>query len=352
MKLCITGTRGHNGYVFKDLAELANLELAGISAGCPEDSLDGLRRQCARAGLSPAEYGDYRAMLDQVQPDIVSVAGPNELHAEMSAEAMKRGAAVFCEKPVATELDGLERLEQEHKRSGVHFAAMMGLRYHPAFLSAWRCVNSGEIGEVRLVSARKSYKLGKRPAWYGNRETYGGTIPWVGSHAIDWIYWFGGSFRSVYARHSRRGNRGNGDLEMSAVCAFELESEAFGAAEIDYFRPDGATGHGDDRVRVVGTDGVVEVMKGKAYLAGAKSGEEKEIPPAKGPGIFQDFVENVGGGGGLIGPADTFAVTRACLLARQSADEKREIHFGQSDTYNRKGQSGSALKGPWSGSGP
>jgi predicted dehydrogenase len=53
-------------------------------------------------------------------------------------------------------------------------------------------IKQGSIGKVRLMNSQKSYKLGSRSEFYKHRQTYGGTIPWVGSHAIDWMYWLSG----------------------------------------------------------------------------------------------------------------------------------------------------------------
>jgi len=251
------------------------------------------------------------------------------MHADMCLEAFRRGMAVFCEKPVALTPADLARLRSAHADSGVHFAAMMGLRYDPAFFTAWRAVRDGAIGAVRLIDARKSYRLGQRPAFYHRRETYGGTIPWVGSHAIDWIHWFSGApFRTVYGAHSTRHNRDHDQLELTALCQFTLGDEIFASASIDYLRPPRAPTHGDDRVRVAGTEGVIEVRGGAVYLINDHADGE-QTPACECPRqIFCDFVDQVRGRSeALLDAADTFAVTEACLLARQSADEGRQKSF-------------------------
>jgi predicted dehydrogenase len=206
---------------------------------------------------------------------------------------------------------------------------MLGLRYAPEFYSAWRAVQDGAVGSVRLVNTRKSYKLGQRPSYYTQRETYGGTIPWVGIHAIDWIQWFSGeSFRAVRAQHSAQHNHGFGDLEVSALCQFTMSNEVLASASIDYLRPDSALTHGDDWVRVVGTDGVIEVRQGRVHLINGETAGEEELPVACDRQIFQDFVNDIDGNGpSLLSPQEIFATTKACLLARRSADEDCVILF-------------------------
>jgi predicted dehydrogenase len=308
MKLCMIGTRGHNGYVHAGMEQLTDVQVVATSDGLSDDWL---------------------AMLDSERPDLLSVAGPFEKHADICIEAFRRGIHVFCEKPVAMTFDELARVRAAHETSGVHFASMMGLRYAPAFYTAWRAVRDGAIGTVRLISAQKSYRLGERADFFRSRSTYPGTIPWVGSHAIDLIRWFSGeAFESVIAAHSTRDNRGHGDLEVSALCQFTMTNEVLASASIDYLRPANAPSHGDDRIRVAGTRGVVEVRNGEALLINDETDGEQTLAAACDRQIFCDFVQRAAGGPeALIGPDDAFAVTEACLLARQSADDGGTIDF-------------------------
>ncbi len=341
MKLCMIGNRGgHDKHVWDALPHLPHVRVVGIASGAPEDDVTPWLRRCDTLGFTPEVFTDYLQMLDQVRPDIVTICGPFEQHAEMSSEALRRGIHVFCEKPVALTLEQLAMVRAAYIEAraqfqgwypgGLHLAAIMNLRYDPAFYTAWRAVRDGAIGTVRLINTQKSYRLGRRDAYYRDRATYGGTIPWVGVHAFDWIYWYSAqAFTSVYATHSTQYNHDNGDLEMSALCHLTLTNEVFASTSIDYLRPATAPTHGDDRVRVMGTDGAIEVRGGTAYLINPDTEGEAELPVACDRQIFKDFVEHIEGKTTAILTADdVFAVTEACLLARQSADEGRVITFG------------------------
>lgn len=327
MKLCLIGSRGHVGYALADLPGLGHVRVEGICAGTADDGVEKLADWCAANGHTPGVHDDYREMLDSVCPDMVVVDGPFERHAEMCVECFVRGIHVFCEKPVAIELDDLARVQRAYAASSVQFAGMMGLRYEPAFYSAWLAVRDGRIGEVRMVNTRKSYRLGTRPEFYHHRSSYGGTIPWVGSHAIDWILWFAGkSCLSVNSVHSCNANRGHGDMEMTAMCQMVLDGDVFGSVSMDFLRPSNAPTHGDDRVRVAGSNGVIEVRDGRVFLIEEGAGGEVEIPAVCDRRVFADFVGQVEGkGAGLISAEETIELTRICLLARQSADEGRVV---------------------------
>ena len=332
MKLCMIGNRGgHDKHVWDALPHLPHVKVVGIASGAPEDDVTPWQRRCDAMGFTPEVFTDYRQMLDRLQPDIVAVCGPFELHAEMSAEALRRGSHVFCEKPVALTLEQLTMVKTAYAASsGLHLATIMNLRYDPAFYTAWQSVRDGAIGAVRLINTQKSYRLGCRDAYYRDRATYGGTIPWIGVHAFDWIYWYSGAaFTSVYANHSTQHNQSHGDLEVSALCHFTLTGEIFASASLDYLRPPTAPTHGDDRVRVMGTDGAIEVRGGQAYLINAETEGEAVLPLACDRQIFTDFVEHIEGKTtAILTAGDVFAVTEASLLARQSADERRVITFG------------------------
>lgn len=329
MKLCMVGTRGHYGYVLTDLEDLPHIEVVGLSAGNSEDDITPLSTWCNDHDQKTEVYDDYKKMFDEVKPDIAVICSNFERHTEMCVEAFERNIHVFCEKPVAITLTELTQLRSAHNASDATIAPMMGLRYHPAFYTAWQLVKEGAIGDVCMINARKSYKLGERPDYYGVRDTYGGTIPWVGSHAIDWIYWFSGEqFKTVHSFHTDARNGNNGTMEMSAVSQFELSNNVLASASMDYLRPATAPTHGDDRIRIGGTDGVVEVRNEKVYLINGETEGEQAPAMACDRQMFVDFVNSIEGRGDrLVGPEDTFAVTEACLLARQSADEGRAIDF-------------------------
>lgn len=329
MRIGIIGSSGHVGYVFESLRNGADAVVAGLAPGSDGEDMASVEATARDAGSQPALFPDPETLLDRSRPEAVVVASHFYDHARIACTVLDRGLPCFLEKPFALTLDDLARLLAAQARSGALLMPMLGLRYAPAVFTAWKAVSAGAIGQVRLFTAQKSYKLGKRPGFYSRRSTYGGTIPWVGSHAVDWMLWFSGKQPlSVWASHSSRFNGGNGDMEMSALCHFALEDEVMAGINIDYLRPTGASSHDDDRIRVAGTRGVVEVRAGKAILTSDERGGETELRLENPGRIFDDFLAAVRGERRpLCDHEDGFRATRACLLARQSADERKVIGF-------------------------
>ena len=327
MNFCMIGSRGHFSYVFQSIGKVPGITLDGISSGC-EDDPGRLLLGANETGFDPAVYTDWKEMLNQISPDLVAVDGPFDKHAEMAAYALDRGIHVFCEKPIALTMSDLDRVMKAQKRSGARIVSMVGLRYQADFQYALHLVRIGAVGKVKLVRAQKSYRLGNRPAFYRHRESYGGTIPWVGSHAIDWILAFSGSpFHEVYATQTADDNFNHGELEVACQCLFTMKNGVQAMASIDYLRPPAAPSHGDDRVRIAGTDGILEVIDGKVLLIDKEGKRELPVPPAERE-LFSDFANSLTGKQDCLVPeSETFELARACLLARESADTGKIIRF-------------------------
>ena len=325
MKLCMIGAFGHSNYVFEGLKEHPDINLSAISAGDGSQP-ERLKNMVGQNNYDPQIYTDWREMLDREKPDVLSVDGPFHLHAEMSLEALKRGIAVFCEKPVAFTSEELSALESASAENGNKFCAMTGLRYLPNFYQAFRMFENGDIGEPVLIQTRKSYKMATRPDYYRQRSTYGGTIGWVGSHAVDWILWFSrSSFAQVSAFQSRRFNGGYGTLESAAQCLCTMKNGVLGEISMDFLRPEQAPTWGDDRVRIVGSQGVLEAAQGELTLTD-KNGENKIEVEQPDRTLFGDFIRSLKGTGStLASAADVFEMTRACIAMQQAADEERVV---------------------------
>lgn len=328
LNVAIIGSRGHFTYVFEDLENLRKLaNIRCISSGS-EDPCDRILTTAGDAGFQPAVYDDWKEMLDRERPDVVCVDGPFEKHAEMSAYALRKGIHVFCEKPIALTLEQLDLVKEALAVSPARIISMVGLRYDPAFLQAARMVHDGVVGKIKMITARKSYKIGTRPGFYSRRATYGGTIGWVGSHALDWILYFtGDTFESVAAFQTSTDNFDNGEMEIAASCQFRTKSGILAGATMDFLRPKAAPSWGDDRVRVAGTKAVLEVYDGKIRLI---TGDEfQEFAPEKADRtIFVDFLTELSGGrAALVNNEETLELTRSCILAQQAADTGKIVYF-------------------------
>lgn len=326
MKIVMIGASGHWSICVPE-SFCEDRAFAAIAPGSPGEPLEEMRRRLCEAGYAPVIYQDYREMLRKEKPDAAVVDNFYGQHAQVILDAFAAGCHVLSEKPAAVDLMQLERIEEAWRRAGTVFSSMFTYRYDGAFCLAKNLIGEGAIGRIQLLCAQKSYKLGNRPAFMMKRETYGGTIPWVGIHAIDWILWMsGGSFESVTALQSAAAAPNGACPETAAAAQFRMNGGMLASLTVDYLNPETALTHGDDRIRVAGTKGVLEVRGGRVILTNSAGITYPEH--LSGGDLFGDFLRQIKGEGRCrISAEDVFAATRAALLAQSAADSGKIVYF-------------------------
>ena len=319
MKIAIIGCSGHYGMCIPKEYDKER-EFVAIAPGSVGENMDGVEQRLRGLGYTPERYDDYREMLEKEKPEIAVVDNYYGEHAPVILACFRAGCHVFAEKPAAAGIEELDCLVDAWKKAGTHFMAMYNYRYMGSFHRAWQLIREGAIGEVRLLNAQKSYKFGTRPEFMTHRDTYGGTIPWVGIHAIDWILWMSGKqVESVTAMQSSVGCANGVCPEMTALAQFGLNDGVMASLSVDYFNPAKAIRHGDDRIRVVGTKGVLEVRDNVVHLINEDGVQQPENLPEED--IFADFLAGcLGKGAPLLSGEESFAAVRAAIMAQNAAD--------------------------------
>ena len=341
LKICFVGSYGHYHTVIEAMHKSPMLyEVLGVCPSSPEEDMEPLKKELSGLGYhfnhlakSPAskgrvggglnlltEYENYEKMIQLEKPDIVVVCGQFHLNSEISYYALQKDIHVFCEKPLSITWEGLNKIGESIKVSKAKISSMLTARYEPWFYAAFQAVRRGDVGTVRLLQVQKSYKLGVRPSFYNQRSLYGGTMLWVGIHAIDLIQWLSGEmYQSVSALHSAKDNFDHGELEMIATAQYAMSNDVIASVCCDYYRPNAASTHGDDRVRIVGTKGIIEVSNEKVFRLDEEG--SIELPQEEKLNIFEDFLQYVRGSvPARLTMAESLSSTKAALMALDSAD--------------------------------
>jgi len=242
-------------------------------------------------------------------------------------ECLARKLHVVAEKPLAIERADLEKIKQLTAKSGVRLSMLLPMRFDPVYLALKQIVDSGEIGEVALIDAQKSYKGGSRAPWYTKRSTYGGTIPWIGIHMVDLMRWTSGrEFTDAMSFQTHIAYPELGDMENVTATLFRMDNGGAATLRMDYLRPESCPTHGDDRLRLAGTKGIAEYMAATGVTvlsAGRKPRVVTQLPPRRW--LFAEFLESVyNGKPESLTLADIYRVNDIVLAAREAA-EKRQI---------------------------
>ena len=105
-------------------------------------------------GLKDAAVGtDLRAMLRQVEPDVVFDCTVPEAHVKVTLEALRHGRHVLGEKPMADTMANARRMVAAAKQAGRIYAVIQNRRYNPHIRAFRRLLDSGRIGDLTTLNA-------------------------------------------------------------------------------------------------------------------------------------------------------------------------------------------------------
>ena len=146
-----------------------------------------------RAGISAERWGferstgDWRALVADPEVELVAIATPNHLHADMALAALDAGKAVYCEKPMATGLADARRMAERARGR----PTLLGYNYlrGPAVGLMKTMIDAGELGEVVAFAGRFAEDYMADPStghsWRCVRALAGsGALGDLGSHLI------------------------------------------------------------------------------------------------------------------------------------------------------------------------
>ncbi len=147
----------------------------------------------ARAARLAARYGAVAVDdLGDVDVDLVVLAVPHALHADLALAALAAGRNVLVEKPMATTLADCERMIAAADRAGRLLYVGHQQRHFTTVRRAREVLAGGSLGRPLLYLERRSadYTPGTRPAWmYDPTLAGGGIAMMVGVHTVDRASW-------------------------------------------------------------------------------------------------------------------------------------------------------------------
>lgn len=127
-------------------------------------------------------YGDYRKLAADKDVDWVVVGSWNCYHHDHVLAAFKAGKHVFCEKPLATNLEDCVDMVKAWKKSGKRFSIGFTLRYSPHYRKIHELISRGKIG--RPISFEFNETLAFNHGGYimadWRRQT-----KWAGTHLLE-----------------------------------------------------------------------------------------------------------------------------------------------------------------------
>lgn len=181
-----------------------NLEFVAACDTVPEniDILFGKQEPVNKDSI--ARYTDYKQMITE-HPDIelISIATPSGIHAEIALYCIDHGINVIIEKPMAMNIADADEIIRRSEEKGVVVSACHQNRFNVAVQKMRKALEAGRFGTISHGSIHVRWNRNKayydQAPWRGTWQDDGGCLMNQCIHGIDLLRWMmGGEVESVY----------------------------------------------------------------------------------------------------------------------------------------------------------
>lgn len=247
------------------MRQVPGVELTAVASPNPEHAWEFRRRfEIEHA------FADYKDMLSSGFVDAITVACPNDLHAQVTIDAAAAGKHVLVDKPMAMSLAECDRMIEACQKAGVILMYGENLCFAPKYVRAKQLADEGALGDVYYVRQLECH-YGPHSDWFWDiNRSGGGVLMDMGCHSIAYCRWVFGDtpIESVYAEAGNfvHGQRTRGDDHTVVMLRFGESKKhprgGLGMAENAWARAGGL----DDRAEIYGSKGltVADIARGSA----------------------------------------------------------------------------------------
>ena len=178
------------------------LEIAAVCDILPE----AMECLLAKHGLveSPVKrYTDYVRMLDEIRPELVSIATESGIHAEIALACIDRGIHVIIEKPMAMSMADADEIIRRSEEKQVKVSACHQNRFNIAVQKMRSALEAGRFGRLSHGSIHVRWNRNQgyytQAPWRGTWAQDGGCLMNQCIHGIDLLRWMlGDEVEEVY----------------------------------------------------------------------------------------------------------------------------------------------------------
>ena len=202
--------------------ELDDVNLIGVA-----DQNESLAEKIGRM-YSAQVFTDYRKLIEEVKPDIVSLALPTGHHFECAMAFIDAGTNVLLEKPITKTVEQARKLIAAAKEKNLTLAVGHIERFNPAVRELRRRLNEGMAGQIYQAHAR-------RLSPYPGRIQDSGVVVDLASHDIDLLRYLIPS--EIVRIHAETLMSINSDREDLLNGTIRFRSGAVGVLDVNWITP-------------------------------------------------------------------------------------------------------------------
>ena len=137
----------------------------------------------------PKAYGSYSELIAANDIDLVYVGTPHSHHFDVTMEAIRNGKPCLVEKAFMANHDQSLQAVEAAREQKVFLAEAIWTRYQPIVNTIRDIIQSGRLGELRLLTASLGYSMGNKPRIM-RADLCGGALLDLGVYGINFVRMF------------------------------------------------------------------------------------------------------------------------------------------------------------------
>lgn len=137
----------------------------------------------------PRAYGSYSELIADSNVDLVYVGTPHSHHYDVTKDAIMAGKPSLVEKAFMANVRQTREIISLAHEKNVFLAEAIWTRYQPVVQMVRDLINSGRIGNPRLVTATLGYSMGDKPRIM-RPDLCGGALLDLGVYALNFVRMF------------------------------------------------------------------------------------------------------------------------------------------------------------------
>ncbi len=262
-------------------------------------------------------YGDYVEMIEKERPDGVTIATPDHLHRKIALDCIAHGVNTFVEKPLDVTPQGCREIMDAAAAKGLLLEVDFHKRYDPYHLELRRLAEEGKFGEIEYGYAWMEDRIEVPRDWWPAWAQHSSPGWFLAIHMVDLFLWIAQTRGvSVYATGVKKKLASLGvDAWDSISIAVKLERDISFQCQVSWILPDAFEAIVNQGIRVVGTEGIMEVDSQDRGAGSCFAGDNRMA--THNLGFFRESKDKAGttiyGGYGIEAIAD-FADNLSFLL--------------------------------------
>lgn len=172
-----------------------NFEIVGI-CDVLQEKMVALEKKIDNISQKYSKYLNYKEMLSETHPELVSIATESGNHAEIALYCINEGINVIIEKPIAMSISDADKIIESAKKKGVKVSACHQNRFNVAIQYLREAVEIGRFGKLSHGSVNIRWNRNNsyydQASWRGTWKNDGGALMNQCIHGIDLLRWMMG----------------------------------------------------------------------------------------------------------------------------------------------------------------